>query len=287
MTHRSLPIISNTDGPPAGGGPSSVLTPSKIRTFMNCPRRFEFQYVSKVPERATTSAVLFGKAMHAALERFHVALRDNLILLPLDLAPTFANALDGESAKYSTILFRQGETRFSLVAEARRLLELYRNVALRFDIAEVEHRFEVALALGEDVSRAAVLRGKIDLLTKEPGIVEFKTTRRRPSTNAQNFDDNLQLLAYAFAHHATFGVIPAVSFVYFVRGDWPEIITYKATPSVAQFEFFRSLVEDVRSRIDSGLYLPNPGKLCEFCPYQTPCNPVIEAPPPPRAPSMH
>lgn len=287
MTPRSLPIISTAVSTPTDGCPSAVLTPSKIRTFLNCPRRFEFQYVSKLPEPATTSAVLFGKAMHAALERFHLALVDNLVLLPVDLAPTFANALDVQAAKHSTILFREGETRASLIAEARRLLDLYRSVALGFDIMEVEHRFEVALTAQHDSMRGAILRGKIDLLTQEPGIVEFKTTRKRPSMNEQNFDDNLQLLAYAFAHHAAFGVIPSVSFVYFVRGVSPEIVVYRARPSTTQFDFFRSLVEDVRSRIESGVYLPNPSKLCGFCPYQVACNPVIELPPEPRPPSMH
>ena len=46
--------------------PGEVLSPSQVRTFMECPARWAFKYRDRLPDPQTANLAL-GKAVHAAL----------------------------------------------------------------------------------------------------------------------------------------------------------------------------------------------------------------------------
>ena len=48
-----------------------VLSASKIATYLQCPRKYRFRYVARVPAPWKSSALALGSAVHAALETFH------------------------------------------------------------------------------------------------------------------------------------------------------------------------------------------------------------------------
>ena len=48
------------------------LSYSAIRTFQACPLKYRFRYVDCLPEESVPAALVFGAAVHAAVEHFYV-----------------------------------------------------------------------------------------------------------------------------------------------------------------------------------------------------------------------
>jgi putative RecB family exonuclease len=60
------------------------ISHSQIWTYLNCSLRYWFQYVKGLPREHTSIALIFGKAIHKALERYYLDfMRDHD---PTDLA---------------------------------------------------------------------------------------------------------------------------------------------------------------------------------------------------------
>src|SRR5579884_2263707 len=49
------------------------LSWSGMQTYKQCPRKFQFRYISKAPEEQTASALVYGGAIHQAIESIHEA----------------------------------------------------------------------------------------------------------------------------------------------------------------------------------------------------------------------
>ena len=49
------------------------LSFSQIRTFQTCPLKWHFQYVRGLAPEFTSSSLLFGSSIHAAIERYYRA----------------------------------------------------------------------------------------------------------------------------------------------------------------------------------------------------------------------
>ena len=47
------------------------LSYSAVRTFQSCPLKYRFRYVDGLPEECVSSALVFGSAIHAAVEFFY------------------------------------------------------------------------------------------------------------------------------------------------------------------------------------------------------------------------
>ena len=46
------------------------LSYSAVRTFQACPLRYRFRYIDGLPEDCVSSSLVFGSAIHAAVEFF-------------------------------------------------------------------------------------------------------------------------------------------------------------------------------------------------------------------------
>src|SRR4029077_18958034 len=47
------------------------LSYSAVSTFQTCPLRYYFRYIRALPEEFVSSSLVFGSAIHAALEHFY------------------------------------------------------------------------------------------------------------------------------------------------------------------------------------------------------------------------
>src|ERR1019366_8470557 len=57
----------------AVGPPLDHLSWSGIQTYRNCPRKFAYRYIERVPEEFVPAALAFGGSIHRAVERLHQA----------------------------------------------------------------------------------------------------------------------------------------------------------------------------------------------------------------------
>src|SRR5712672_2664066 len=119
------------------------LSYSAVSTFQGCPLRFYFRYVLGLPERTISSSLVFGSAMHRAVQ-FHFEQ-----LLVGKSAPDLDMLLDvyqdyWESSVDKMIQFGKGEDRDSLGQLADRLLREF----MRSDFA---HPQGVILGIEEEL----------------------------------------------------------------------------------------------------------------------------------------
>jgi putative RecB family exonuclease len=269
--HHHLRVIPSQE-PANDTQPRFVLTPSKLVSYIQCPKRFSFQYIERVPETTVSSAVVFGKAMHTVLEIFHRAAAARGIVCTQMLMRCFTIEFESEVSKREVVIYRPQETFVRLQREANGLLHAYRSAGLIATITGVEQAFEAPSPLnvaGETVP--TWLRGRMDLVLAGDTIVEFKTSMRQ--TDIQSLENNIQLLAYAAAYRSLHGVTPAIRVITFVRGETPLVDFHSVIPSEMQLDRFWDVLEDVRSKIESGWYPKNVSKLCGYCPFEKLCQP--------------
>jgi hypothetical protein len=147
--------------------PLRSLSASKLTTFLDCPRKFWFNYVLRMPV-PETQALALGSKVHGHIEEF---------------------LLTGQ--------WRDDSTEANIGRAGQEILEPYR-VRVQEGSAIVEHGFKVP----EGDLWSGTYSGRIDLLLRDPnpGIVDHKTTGRLISPwslDAEGMANDLQLLSYA------------------------------------------------------------------------------------------
>ena len=91
--------------------PRDYLSYSAVTTYQGCPLQYYFRYVADLPERTTASSLVFGSAVHRAVE-YHI----NELLAGNE--PPTAEELFGEYDRHwpetdpATVRFGKDYTRF-------------------------------------------------------------------------------------------------------------------------------------------------------------------------------
>lgn len=181
--------------PPGLEGPLH-LSASQLNAYAECPRRWYYERVVKVPQRSDDGPRDSGKAAHAALEEFFrrhpradPAFADELVALVEHHASGLRFAADAER--------RQWIERLSAVLAAYLREEAARPGA----VVDVERKF--ALDLGDGV----VVNGVIDRVDELPDgrlrVVDYKTGRLK--SGREYLEEDFQMPVYALAVLETFG----------------------------------------------------------------------------------
>ena len=187
------------------GSPRSVvgrkrdyISHSAITTYQQCPLRYRFKYVDGLPETVVSSALIFGGAIHSALEFHFTELLCGNEPPSLDqLLDVFQEAWRGRAKDYEDIRFGKGEDHNSLSALADRMLTAFReSPAVTSDDTVIGIEQELR---GELIPGVPDLLARIDLLTTTSDalvITDFKTARSRWS-QGQAENSSSQLLLYS------------------------------------------------------------------------------------------
>lgn len=236
------------------------LSYSKISTYLDCPRKYWYQYVLGV-QKKKSEGFFFGSAIHEGLEAYY---RGN------DPMMAVRNALFGKKLRLSEEA-EEGVNLKKLYKEAERCFKIYPNKAPYFEPLKTEKYFDIPIIhpkTGEELN--ASLEGKIDLIDKRGFLVDHKTAKSAPN---DFFDgkNNLQATAYAYAYLYLYDRLPEkFVFNYIIKGNTrrePSCQYQIKRPGIDEIcEFFdlckmiyRSIQEDkMRSH-------PAQGFQCKFC----------------------
>ena len=152
---------------------------SAIRTYQTCPLRYFFHYVLGLPERTTSASLVFGSALHRALE-FHF-----WQIMTGDEPPSVEQLLAEYQAGWSEreagmIRFRSSESRASLDSLAQRMLTKFRDSEIATPTGRI-------LAIEETLRGCTIpglpdLLARVDLIVEEPEalvVKDWKTSRAR------------------------------------------------------------------------------------------------------------
>ena len=249
--------------------PDSISV-SQINLYRTCSLKYRFQYIDQLPRLLRASALVFGSAVHTALEWLHKARKVDGQPLLEDLLRVFeadwhAQCLDGE------IRFPDDTSAEQLLVKGKELLSAYYHIPQQ-PLHDAEVSFQVPLVnptTGEVLE--VPLRGVIDLVEADDTVIEFKTSQKRWAL--ADLPDNVQLTAYSYAYELLFGRAPKeLRLVNLIRTKNPAIETHITGREKSDYERLFHVAKEVRVGIRAGVFIPNRGCwLCKDCEYDQDC----------------
>jgi RecB family exonuclease len=191
---------------PLTGKPAPVLlSATRVKLYLQCPRQYRFRYVNEIPT-VLTGALAFGQVIHQVLH--------NLQLWSLSHGEPFTESIAwyefsrlwDEVVTRQKPLFKSADEPGEYSALAKLMLaghiEAHRE---KPPPILLEYPFEIAMK-DEASGREYLLRGVIDRVDYGGDglvIVDYKTSKRKPSP--RQLQEDLQLTVYAFAANQLFG----------------------------------------------------------------------------------
>jgi hypothetical protein len=149
---------------------ATMLSPSQVRTFMDCQMHWYYKHVLWLPDPANANLSL-GKAVHAALAANFTAKLEGGKDLPaaevLDLFRCHWNVAASETE------FRDDDNPVAIGAQGEQMVEKYmREAAPLIEPAAVELPVEGTIA-------SVKVQGRLDLVEKNGRVRDIKTTTRK------------------------------------------------------------------------------------------------------------
>lgn len=248
------------------------LSWSAISTYRTCPLKYFFRYVAGLPDETVSASLVFGAAIHRAVEHHYRRL----------LAGETPPSLDELLQEYTREWQHRGgqEVRYSASESATSLDEAARRLIAHFHASDLAQPVGRVLAIEEDL-RGSIdatlpdLFGKVDLICEtdtELVITDWKTSRSRWSE--QQVDDaSEQLLLYAeLAHDFAPGKQLRVELVVLTKTKEPHIDRHSMLAEPHRLDRTKRIVARVWRAIEARHYYPAPSPMnCAGCPYREPC----------------
>ena len=258
------------------------ISHSQIFMYLTCPLKYKFQYVEQRPQEHIPIALPFGKAVHSAIERYYIALRDTDVALPLEeIQKEFQGHLrrDLDATEIPTLYKKEAPDRESVIKMGNGLLKaFYDGIDLTgFQIAGVELPLSARLFNEKGEPLDMVLTGIIDLLLKdEQGniIAVDNKTAKQPYSQA-TVDEDLQLTSYAYLLASNKFVFPTADvycrFDVMRKLKTPKFEQYYTVRNASQRRRFARLVTQILTAMDHKIFFPNTSWMCRDCQFVTAC----------------
>lgn len=245
---------------------------SAISLYQSCPLRYYFRYIAGLPERTVSASLVFGAAIHRAVEHhFNELLAGN--------EPPNIESLVGEYDRHwadidlATVQFGKGDDRESLEELARRMLGAFQGSTLAQPGGHVIGVEETLR--GRIVAGVPDVVGRVDLLVEsadELVLTDLKTSRSRWSVD-QVEDAGPQLLLYSdLVQQLVPGKRLRLRLGVITKAKEPAVELHEVAADPQQIIRTKRVVARVWRAIAAGHFYPSPSPLaCGSCPYREPC----------------
>ncbi len=234
------------------------LSFSRIDSYRNCPRRFRYAYIDRLPG-VPGPHLSFGTSIHGALEAFYDR--------KLPSCPSEEELLGFLYEAWDSSGF-QDQSRDEQVAFYRHAQEVlrryHRRVAPTYRLpASTEAWFE--LPIGYE----AVVVGSIDRVDVDDDgrfhVVDYKTNRK--VKDRRRVAGSLQLAIYALACRHLFGSLPATVSLDFVVAGVPVVVPLEDI----DLDGARQTILDTAEAVRAERFAPTPNPLCDWCDFRSVC----------------
>jgi len=277
-----------------------LLSHSSIDAYLTCPKRYHYSYVLHVPT-APHHSLVYGSALHQAVQEFHRAEGRGQILTEMELFTVFEAAWTNEG-------FVSREHELARLDAGRAALRRFREERLwpgavapawverdfsfslggdrirgRFDRVDIVPAGDVGPSREVDVAavfaeasraasgdRADVVEPSLELLGREQvTITDYKSSDvRDPAKARQRARESLQLQIYAMAYEAMTGRLPDAVQLHFLDSG----LVGRATIDPARLARARERIVTAAAGIRAREYTPRPETMaCTYCPYREIC----------------
>jgi len=239
---------------------AAVLSPSQVRTFLDCQARWWFKYGLLLPETKSSSLAL-GLAVHRALElNFREKLESHEDLETAGVVALFRDAWMEQAGQTQ---FTKDESQHDIRRVGERLVAKYMDeVAPTVEPAAVEMDVHGAIS-------GVPVRGRVDLLDIDGRVIDIKTASRRPSWVSPDYA--FQLATYC---QLTPGASGEVRIDSLVKTTTPQIVQQGYAVGESDIRATQVMFPLVKEAMHSGTYCPNrQSMLCshKHCAFATQC----------------
>jgi DNA helicase-2/ATP-dependent DNA helicase PcrA len=230
---------------------------SGLKTYQDCPRRFRFSYLLKIPEPPGASpAAAKGTSIHAVIEH-------------LDPAKPAEAQIPALLEQFWTP--EQFESKTQSEQDKRTAYELVQTyLAWQADnpntVVDAEKEFSFTCAGRE-------MHGFIDRIERTPAggwvVIDFKSgSSKSAGITKKNLPENIQLNLYAMAIRELYGTLPERATLFYLKDN--KCFDYQ--PTEESIAAFSKGLEEMLSRILAGEYPAQPDFMqCGWCPYGDLC----------------
>jgi putative RecB family exonuclease len=245
------------------------ISPTAAKSFLSCSLMFYFERVACIRKK-TPAALHLGKAVHAALQVFHLARWRGGDDSPETIAGAFEKAFADLERDEGPVNFKDDEHREEVRIDGLRVVAAYLDSpeALKGRPRAVE------VLLKEDIPGLSVpLTGAMDLVEANFTPVDFKSAASKPDVSHAAFDHEIQLVSYQLLLEAATGETPpSLDLVFLVKTQKPQTIRVKSPPADAHRKRrVVALLETAVEGIASNRYHPQPGMQCSWCQFRNEC----------------
>jgi putative RecB family exonuclease len=256
------------------------LSYSAVRTYQTCSLKFYFQYIVELEPEFKSANLVFGGAIHAAIEHHFRRLFEGQPALQLDeLLDEFEQAWKAESP--GPIKFGKGESAESLRDLADRMLKAFQTDP----VSKLDSSTTQLIGVEEEL-RAQVIPGcpdvlgRLDLVTVTAGasalqVLDFKTSRSKwgaPQVEEATpqqllYAELVQPLARALGCRTV-----EIIWIVITKAKRPVVERHTLKPEPKQIARTKAVVRRVWNAIRGGHFFPSPSAMnCASCPYRKPC----------------
>lgn len=251
------------------------LSHSQITTYQACPLKWYFAYVAGIPPEFVASSLVFGSAIHTAIEQH------NRSMLTGDPRPSVDDLLavfdsGWKESATAPVKFPNGDS-------ADSLRDLGGRVLSAFAASSAAEPDGTVLAIEEKL-RAQIVPGVPDMLAivdlivlkDDALIVRDLKTSKSSWTQSKVTESAPQLLLYAELASdlaGAFGGVPVrLEFTVLTKHKNPRIESHVVDSDAAQLARTKRIVKRVWDAMKAGHVFPNPSPLnCSTCPHQNAC----------------
>ncbi len=259
--HETSPTSPTAPAPkPQIGDRPLRLSFGQINDYLDCPARYRFGHVVRIPTPASHQMV-YGRALHAAVQAFH---RRQMAGEPMGLEALHAT-LD---ANWESVGFLTRAHEEARRAAAHDTIERFWNDQQRDPARPISVERDFTVAFGPDR-----LRGRYDRVDRDEAgrvvITDYKSSDVRDLATAnRRAKESLQLSIYALAHEAEHGSLPDELALHFLESG----IVGRAAPTEKRLEKAQEKLGEAARGIRAGNFTATPSAMrCGYCPFREIC----------------
>lgn len=245
------------------------ISPTAAKAYLGCSLKFYFERVACIKKK-TPPALHVGKAIHAALQAFHLARWRGGDDSPEAAAASYEKAFSDLERDEGPVRFKDDKDREKVRQDGLRVVAAY----LDSPEAMKEKPRAVEVLLKEDIPGLSVpLTGAMDLVEGNFTPVDFKSAAAKPNPSHAAFDHEIQLVSYQLLMEAATGETPpSLDLVFLVKTKTPQVIRI-SSPSADAHRKLRvvSLLETAVQGIAEDRFHPQPSMACSWCAFRNEC----------------
>ena len=247
------------------------LSWSAISTYLRCPLKYQFHYLDDLPEEFVSANLIFGSAIHSALEAyFREQLASERSLSIEALLAVYHSAWS--EVELAAVQFGKTEDLASLGSLADRMLQAFVSSDLSRpagSIIGIEEELQASI-----LSDCPDLLARLDLAVETDDafvVTDFKTARSRWSAGDVNAAEGQLVIYHELVQQLTDKPI-RLQFAVITKTKQPDIDLQPVTPDPLRIERIRQLIRRVWTGIQSGNFYPVPNAMnCPSCGYRDRC----------------